>query len=105
MIDKKPNQVELDKVPLTARDVAFWFLQNLRGDQWDEVPEMVHHYGFSMSEIESCLTSISVGAGKLAYYIGHRSGFGFGDHSHEESMKAAEKRQKVLRKANGYTKP
>lgn len=87
------------------RDVAFWFLQNLRGDEWDRVILQCQQHGISIQEVESALTSISVGAGKLAYYLGHRGAFGFGDHGHEEAMKKAQQREKALRKANGYTYP
>ncbi len=57
------------------------------------------------NELSDYLTSLSVTAGMLAQYLGYRGGFGCGDHGHDKAMKAAHKREKALRKANGYSYP
>lgn len=73
---------------------------------WDKTTEMLKGIGDrDYQHAESALSALSVRAGELAYYLGYRGAFGTGDHGHEGAFRAAEKRRKALRKANGYSYP
>jgi hypothetical protein len=75
-------------------------------DQWETAAEMLADIGDrDYQHAESALSALSVRAGELSYYLGYRGAFGTGDHGHERAFTLAEKKRKVLRKANGYSYP
>jgi hypothetical protein len=75
-------------------------------NEWDDVIEKIREAGDgSYQHSSDMLASMSVTAGQLSVYLGHRGAFGCGDHGHETALRASEKRCKALRKANGYSYP
>lgn len=75
-------------------------------NEWERAVDMlIEADDVNLVTAESMMSYLSVTAGEFACYLGYRGAYGTGDHGHQRALEQAEKRRKVMRKANGFTCP